>query len=288
MKPILLILMVLFVYSCGRKNYQNELTEYNQTFQENIQIIDLESNKIYESFEKEMTDVFYGNPIRTKPWYEKTLKVKGFVKICDKAIINLQTKLKKSSDKFIKFEEQEIDNLKLSIDSLKSYLLFLVDNRNEGLINAIKKSLDYRKWPASLFERGAIHEKNIVFEKIRTDVKAAELYILWYLFTKIDVSCFRFHKIEPVIIPKSEIVHLGTPYEADIILGLVDSTVTFDYEIGDKKYIANEYKYSYKEKVTAKEGIVTGPGRFVFPHRYTEDSTIIPFTIQYEVLKKTE
>jgi hypothetical protein len=285
MKQILSIFSILIVCSCGINDFQKKLTECNQAFEENIQIIDLESNKIYKSFEREMRNDFWGNPVKTKPWYEKTVKVKNLVGICDKTITNIQAKLKESPDKNIKIEDYEIDKLKLCVDSLEKCILSQVDARNEGLKNEIRKTLNCKNWPTSLSEKGLVIEKQVVIEKIRLDVKMAELYILLYLHTKIDYACFRFNKIESVVIPKSEIVPSGYPYEADIILGTVDSTATFEYEIDDKKYIANEYKYIYKEKVTAKEGVVTRPGRFALPHRYTLDSLLIPFTIEYEVIK---
>ena len=272
-------MLPIFIFcSCGKDDFHEELEEYNSTFENTIEIIDLESKKFYDTFESEMRDIFRGNPVKTKPWYEKTVVLRNSSDTVYAIIDSLQNVLSSKAP-------LQTDNLFYKTNEIKKYIISLFDERYSGAIEGFKESLNINEWKKVFSKCENKKTRYSILEKIKTEIKLAEFYALSYLFTKIDASHWRFRKIVAIVIPQSEVVPLGKPYIADIVLGSFDTTLNFEYQLEGKKYLADEYKYTYKEKVTAKEGVVRKPARFVFPHKYTRDSTFIKFEIEYEVVK---
>ncbi|MDR2916820.1 MAG: gliding motility protein GldM [Tannerella sp.] len=88
-------------------------------------------------------------------------------------------------------------------------------------------------WETALFENMPVAAAVTLLTKIQSDVRTVEGEVLSTLITNVDVGDYRVNKIEALVIPKSQIVTSGMPYEAQIVLAAVDSTKQPEYYLGE-------------------------------------------------------
>lgn len=273
------------MFACNQKEKEQQLKEYITLFKETNKVLNQHNSEIYKEIKWGM-DEFWGNPLRTKPWYDASLKLKNKTKEIVKKIDGLIGQIDPIE---VSIKKEKLDSLATCIKQYENEILRLRGIRgedNEMFIEGLKKSLSTNNWPQQLYKSNNFLEKQAILNKIRTEVLLAETITLSVLFSKVDIGCFRFWKIEPKVIPISEMIPLGERYIADIVLGYVDSTRIYKYQVDGKTYISDEYKATYKEIVKADSGSIKREGRFVVPRKYLKDSLVYPFTIQYKVLKK--
>jgi len=281
MKNLIIITLFVTLFSCNYKLQNKELEEYTSTFENYIKIMDYNCQNIYTKLEYEMND-YWGNPMATKKWYDKSQTLKKETKVVIDYLISIQ--LGKSDSK-----EETIDILFLKTEVLRDSLLNLLNyvrKPDKFIINLINEKLNPTSWPSGIHNFKDSLEQKAILCKIKADIKSLESSILRFLFQNVGIGGCGFVRIEPIVIPQSETVFLGEPYVTEIILGSVDSTQIIEYEIDDKRYIADEYKYSYKEKVSAKKGVVKKEGKLFVKMSRTGKDSIIPLTVEYEVIKE--
>lgn len=88
-------------------------------------------------------------------------------------------------------------------------------------------------WESALFENMPVAAAITLLTKIQSDIRYVEGEVLSTLITNVDVDDYRVNKIEAFVIPKSQIVTSGTPYEAELALAAVDSTKQPQYYLGE-------------------------------------------------------
>jgi gliding motility-associated protein GldM len=94
-------------------------------------------------------------------------------------------------------------------------------------------------WEVALFENMPVAAAITLLTKMQSDVRYVEGEVLSTLITNVDVDDYRVNRIEAFVIPKSQIVTSGTPYEAELVLAAVDSTKQPQYFLGEKLLAGN-------------------------------------------------
>lgn len=279
MKKTFYAISIILIIGCKSSDYDRKLQNSIIGLETTYSIMDFECQKIYLNFEHEIKNFFYGNPRGVEKWYKKAKKTK---KLFTGIYIQIDSLI-------ISKEESDVSTLESNIRTFNLLFITLLDiNHKEGkpLFDSIRKTLNPDFWPKSLYTTTNKTERQAILFKIKADFKATELLIIKHLHVNIGGSCcFCFHKTTPIVMPESEIVYQGDEYKANIVLGIIDSTKAFEYVVNDKKYIADEYEYRYKEKAGKKTGKVKRKGHFQFPRKYTLDTAFISFEINYEVIE---
>ncbi|MDR1115503.1 MAG: gliding motility protein GldM [Tannerella sp.] len=94
-------------------------------------------------------------------------------------------------------------------------------------------------WEIALFENMPVAAAITLLTKMQNDIRYVEGEVLSTLITNVDVDDYRVNKIEAFVIPKSQIVTSGTPYEAELVLAAVDSTKQPQYFLGETLLAGN-------------------------------------------------
>ncbi|MDR1523741.1 MAG: gliding motility protein GldM [Tannerella sp.] len=94
-------------------------------------------------------------------------------------------------------------------------------------------------WEVALFENMPVAAAITLLTKMQNDIRYVEGEVLSTLITNVDVDDYRVNKIEAFVIPKSQIVTSGTPYEAELALAAVDSTKQPQYYLGQTLLAGN-------------------------------------------------
>ena len=87
-------------------------------------------------------------------------------------------------------------------------------------------------WENALFENMPLAAAVTLLTKIQNDIRFVEGETLSTLLTNVDVGDYRVNVIQAFVVPKSQIVTSGMPYEAQIVLAAVDSTKQPEYYLG--------------------------------------------------------
>ncbi|MDR0699805.1 MAG: gliding motility protein GldM [Tannerella sp.] len=94
-------------------------------------------------------------------------------------------------------------------------------------------------WEVALFENMPVSAAITLLTKMQNDIRYVEGEVLSTLITNVDVDDYRVNKIEAFVIPKSQIVTSGMPYEAELALAAVDSTKQPQYYLGETLLAGN-------------------------------------------------
>ncbi|MDR2680822.1 MAG: gliding motility protein GldM [Tannerella sp.] len=94
-------------------------------------------------------------------------------------------------------------------------------------------------WEVALFENMPVAAAITLLTKMQSDIRYVEGEVLSTLITNVDVDDYRVNKVEAFVIPKSQIVTSGTPYEAELVLAAIDSTKQPQYYLGETLLAGN-------------------------------------------------
>jgi hypothetical protein len=122
--------------------------------------------------------------------------------------------------------------------------------------------------------------------KLKAEVTIAEFNIISKLSCCIDVCWYNISKREVLIVPNSQTIPVGKPYNARIFFSYCDTTAAPIFEIEGKRHETISGKGIYKHKVLEKSGKQEKNGNFMIKSPYTGEIQKIPFKIEYEVLEK--
>ena len=95
-------------------------------------------------------------------------------------------------------------------------------------------------WEKEMFENMPVAAVVALMTKMQNDVRYIEGEVLSTLITNVDEKDTRVNKMDALVIPKSQIVSQGSRFEAQLILGAVDSTRRPEYFLDGKK-LENEW-----------------------------------------------
>jgi gliding motility-associated protein GldM len=88
-------------------------------------------------------------------------------------------------------------------------------------------------WENALFENMPVAAAVTLLTKMQSDISFVEGEVLSTLITNVDEKDYRVNKIQALVIPKSQVVTRGMPYEAQLVLAAVDSTKQPEYYLGN-------------------------------------------------------
>ena len=87
-----------------------------------------------------------------------------------------------------------------------------------------KTGVELRSWESIMFENIPVAAAVTILTKYQNDIRYVEGEVLADIAKSVDVGDYRVNKIVAQVVPKSQIVMSGTPYQANIVLSAVDST----------------------------------------------------------------
>jgi gliding motility-associated protein GldM len=109
-------------------------------------------------------------------------------------------------------------------------------------------------WESALFENMPLAAAITLLTKMQSDIRFVEGEVLSTLITNVDEKDVRVNKIQALVIPKSQVVTQGVPYEAQLVLAAIDSTKQPEFYLGN---------------TLLKSNIVTIPATSVGEHPFT-------------------
>ncbi|MDR2233803.1 MAG: gliding motility protein GldM [Tannerella sp.] len=96
-------------------------------------------------------------------------------------------------------------------------------------------------WETALFENMPVAAAVTLLTKLQSDIRFVEGETLSQLLTNVDIGDYRVNKIDAVVIPKSQIVSSGMPFEGRIVLAAVDSTKQPEFYVGEELLAGNTF-----------------------------------------------
>ena len=136
--------------------------------------------------------------------------------------------------------------LKERIEGYRSNMSLLVDPSKKAIFESIFSTKPKgtgpitNSWEDELFENMPVAAVVTLLTKMQNDVRYIEGEVLSTLLTNVDEKDFRVNKVEALVIPKSQVVTSGMPYQAQLVLAAVDSTRRPEYFL-DGKLLENEW-----------------------------------------------
>jgi gliding motility-associated protein GldM len=124
--------------------------------------------------------------------------------------------------------------LKAQLNEYRDFLLETIDGKNKAAEESVRNSLNTddpknlegatEKWENANFQTLPLVAVITMLSKMQVDVRNAETEVLNFLYSQIDAASFKFNKLEPVILTKSNYIMQGNEYEAQVFIAASDTT----------------------------------------------------------------
>lgn len=250
-----------------------------------------------------LTDFYKKNPEKVEQWYKEGIKVKSESDSLFNYIEQLKIAIVKDADgkdgniKDIQHKDNldaashvmlaprsgKGPELRKRIEAYRNSMTALeLDTAKRTIIEAMlntnppkRPGLNLQSWEATMFENMPVVAATTILTKMQSDIRYVEGEILSTLIRNIDVSDYRVNSIKAMVIPKSQIVMSGMPYEAEIVLAAVDSTQKPEIYV-DGKLI----KDGFYSKPTGSTGAFPFKGYIQAGERHFEFNTTYYVTQQ--------
>jgi gliding motility-associated protein GldM len=127
-----------------------------------------------------------------------------------------------------------------------------------------------QNWELHHFYHTILAASVTIMNKIKAEVQTAEFDIAAELFSEIDVSDFKFDKIEAKIIPTTNYVLQGDKYEAEVLVTAFDTKQTPEVFVLQGADEITDNNKSRAQKVEGQDGVVklSFPAGAEGPQRY--------------------
>ena len=174
--------------------------------------------------------------------------------------------------------------LKERIESYRSNMSYFVgDLGKKDMFDIIlntetppKAGIIAQSWEHALFENMPAAASVTLLTKIQNDIRFVEGETLSQLLTNVDVGDYRVNLLQAFVVPKSQIVTSGMPYEAQIVLAAVDSTKQPDYFLGSTLLKDNKIIQS-----------TSGTGDRKLAGKVVADGVEYPYSADYSVTESS-
>ncbi|MCK4345573.1 MAG: hypothetical protein KAX05_09840, partial [Bacteroidales bacterium] len=103
-----------------------------------------------------------------------------------------------------------------------------------------------QKWEHHNFQALPLVAVITMLSKFQNDVKNAEAETLNYLYTQIDAGAFKFNRLVPTVIPKTNYVLSGNDYQAEVFIAATDTTQKPEILIGNYDSIVTSSGTQYR------------------------------------------
>ncbi len=220
----------------------------NDNLLKDIENASARNKQIYE----EINTSYNNNPEKTEKSYFGALEVKEQTDSLFNYIQSLKIEIAKKSDG----KDADINNLKSkdNLDASSEVMLSPINGQGKKLKSAVdgyrdrvnalvidpaKKEFiatslstepsarakkDLKNWIQASFENMPSIAVMTYLSELQSNIKMAEGEALTNLLKNIDVSDYRVNELQAFVIPESNIVMQGMPYNAKIVLAAVDTT----------------------------------------------------------------
>lgn len=139
------------------------------------------------------------------------------------------------------------NNLKALISEYREFLLETIDGKNMAAEESVRNSLNTddpknlegatEKWENANFQALPLVAVITILSKMQVDVRNAETEVLNFLYSQIDAASFKFNKLEPVILTKSNYIMQGNEYEAQVFIAASDTTKQPQIMVGTHRQV---------------------------------------------------
>ena len=253
-----------------------------------------------EEVKANLDRAYRANETKVKEWYDKGVQVKGQTDDLFNYINDLKLRIVQEADgkngdvENIKQKENleaasrvmlapivgEGKKLRERIDSYRSNMSEMVGDPGKiSMFDTILSTKALNKggitsptWETALFENMPVAAAVTLLTKLQSDIRFVEGETLTTLLTNVDIGDYRVNKIDAVVIPKSQIVASGMPFEGKIVLAAVDSTKQPEFYLGETLLNGNTFSIATSgvgdRKMTGK---VVSDGKTYF---YTADYSV--------------
>ncbi|MDR3253099.1 MAG: gliding motility protein GldM [Tannerella sp.] len=308
-------LMYLVFIAMMALNVSSEVLDGFEIVENSLRKSTEEATKRNEDAKSDLNRAYEANPAKVKEWYEKGLDVKDRSDELYDYIDELKLRIVQKTDG-AKGDVHNIEHkddleaastvmlapvvgagrkLREHIETYRTDMGNLVDASKKNLFESMLTTETVRKagimatsWENAMFDNMPVAAAITILTKLQNDIRYVEGEVLSTLITNVDVGDYRVNKIKAFVIPKSQIVTSGAPYEAQIVLAAVDSTKQPEYYLGTTKLKDNIISIGTSgagigERTFA--GYVMAEGeKYLFEEKYsvTESSaTIAPLLMSF-------
>ena len=244
------------------------------------------------------------NEAKVREWYEKGVKVKGMSDDLYTYIDELKLRIVQEADG----KKADIDNIiqKENLEAASRVMLAPIVGEGKKLRERIesyrtdmsemvgdpgkkamfesqlnteapkKAGIIPLSWESALFENMPVAAAITLLTKIQSDIRFVEGETLATLINNVDVGDYRVNMIQALVVPKSQIVTSGMPFEAQIVLAAVDSTKQPEYYLGEA-LLANN---------TITVG-TSGTGDRTLTGKVVAEGESYPFEVKYSVTESS-
>jgi gliding motility-associated protein GldM len=151
--------------------------------------------------------------------------------------------------------EQYRENIKLGLETNGTY--YSADNEKQS-------------WELHHFYHTILAASVTIMNKLKAEIQTAEFDITQELYSEIDITDFKFDKIEAKVIPTTNYVLQGDKYEAEVLVTAYDTKQTpevFVLQGADEINVSNKDR---AQKVAGEAGVVklSFPASNVGPQKY--------------------
>lgn len=192
------------------------------------------------------------NPEKSQMWYESAVKVKERSDALFNYIQDIKVRVTKHADgedgdpEHLKHPddlnaslevmfERGKDDAKILKKELNEYREFISQMVTDPGIKTIiennlstepspKAKLNQQSWEESMFMRQPMAAAITLLTKMQNDVRYAEGEVLSNLLKNVDITDVRVNSMDAFVIPQSEIVMRGAPYQGRIVMAAQDTT----------------------------------------------------------------
>ncbi|HUX57731.1 MAG TPA: gliding motility protein GldM [Bacteroidales bacterium] len=147
-------------------------------------------------------------------------------------------------------ENGKANDLKAILNEYREFLISVLDGKNISAEDALRKSLntddgknedgEMERWENLNFQTLPLIAVICIMSEFQLNVRNAETEVLNYLYSQIDASSFKFNRLDPIVIPNSNWITLGSDYEASVFISATDTTQAPDIFVGDVKIELDE------------------------------------------------
>ncbi len=159
-------------------------------------------------------------------------------------------------------ENGKANDLKAVLSEYREFLISVLDGKNISAEEALRKSLntndgknedgETERWENLNFQTMPLVAVICILSEMQLNVRNAETEVLNYLYSQIDASSFKFNRLDPIVIPNSNYITLGSDYEATVFISATDTTQAPEITVGDNRLPLDETgKGIYKARATS-------------------------------------
>jgi gliding motility-associated protein GldM len=297
-------LMYLVFIAMMALNVSSEVLEGFELVEASLSTSTQNSTRRNEEVMANLDHAYQENAAKVGEWYEKGVKVKeqsdelyNFINELKLRIV-LEADGKKGDVNDIVQKDNleaasrvmlapivgEGKNLKERIETYRTSMSDLVGDPGKQAMFEIALSTEAPRkggiiapsWESTLFENMPVAAAITLLTKIQSDIRFVEGETLSTLINNVDVGDYRVNKIQAFIVPKSQIVTSGMPYEAQIVLAAVDSTKQPEYYLGTTLLKNNLISIG-----------TSGTGDREFSGKVIADGETYPFSAKYSVTESS-